>query len=64
MAKEESVLFPAALTALQPADWAEVALQLADRFDPLNQPSLEEKYDALRRTILKLEDEAEAERPH
>jgi hemerythrin-like domain-containing protein len=64
MAKEERVLFPVALTALQPADWAEVALQLADRFDPLNQPSLEEKYDALRRTILKLEDEAEAERPH
>lgn len=60
--KEESILFPAALNALQPADWADVALQLADRYDPLNPPSLEEKYDALRRTILKIGDEAELQR--
>lgn len=64
MAKEERLLFPAALKALQPADWADVALQLADRYDPLNEPSTEQKYEALRRTILKLEDEAEAERVH
>jgi hemerythrin-like domain-containing protein len=64
MAKEEHVLFPAALSALQSADWAEVALQLADRYNPLNQTSLDEKYDALRRMILKIEDETEAERAH
>ncbi|MFZ0426319.1 MAG: hemerythrin domain-containing protein [Xanthobacteraceae bacterium] len=64
MAKEERLLFPAALKALQPADWADIALQLADRYDPLSAPSVEAKYEALRRTILKLEDEAEAERVH
>lgn len=62
MVKEERFLFPAALKALQPADWADVALQLADRYDPLNEPNAEETYEALRRSILKLEDEAEAER--
>jgi hemerythrin-like domain-containing protein len=63
IAMEEHVFFPAALKALQPADWDEVALSLADRDDPLIPPGLEEKYDALWRRILKLEDEAEAARP-
>ena len=35
MAMEERLVFPAALKALRPADWAEIALKLADRHDPL-----------------------------
>ena len=38
MAMEERLVFPAALNALRPADWAEIALKLADRHDPLSQP--------------------------
>jgi hemerythrin-like domain-containing protein len=62
MAMEERLVFPAALNALRPADWAEIALKLADRFDPLSQLGFEEKFNKLRRTILELEEEAEAER--
>jgi len=62
MAQEDCVFFPAALKALQPADWADVALQMADRYDPLNRPGVEEKYEVLLRNILELEEEAEAER--
>jgi hemerythrin-like domain-containing protein len=35
MATEERVVFPAALNALRPEDWADIALQLADRYDTL-----------------------------
>jgi hypothetical protein len=34
MAMEERVVFPAVLNALQPQDWADVALKMADRSDP------------------------------
>jgi hemerythrin-like domain-containing protein len=64
MAMEEDVLFPAALAALQPVDWADLALKMADRYDPLSRPGLEEKYEVLLRKILLLEAEAEAERVH
>ena len=62
MAKEERVVFPAALDALLPEDWADIALKMADRYDPLSKPGPEAKFDTLRRTILKLEEEAEVER--
>lgn len=65
MAMEERVLFPAALNALnalRPEDWADIALKMADRQDPLSQPAFDEKFDALRRDILELEQLAEAER--
>jgi hemerythrin-like domain-containing protein len=64
IAMEERVFFPAVVKALQPADWAEVTLNLADRNDPLIPPGLEEKYDTLWRRILKLEGEAEAARSY
>jgi hemerythrin-like domain-containing protein len=64
MAMEERVVFPAALNALRPKDWADIALKLADRYDPFYQPGFEEKFNRLRRNILKMEQEAEAERPH
>ena len=62
MAMEERVVFPAALKTLRASDWAEIALRLADREDPLSQPALEEKFNMLRRKIVELEDEAEAAR--
>ena len=45
MEREERIFFPAALDALRPQDWADIALKLADRYDPLSQPGLEEKFD-------------------
>jgi len=63
MAMEERVVFPAALNALRPKDWADIALKLADRYDPFYQPGFEEKFNRLQRNILKMEEEAEAERP-
>jgi len=62
MMMEERIVFPAALKALRASDWAEIALKLADREDPLSQPGLEDKFSKLRRKILELEDEAEAGR--
>ena len=62
MEMEERVFFPAALNALRPKDWADIALKLADRRDPLYEPGLEQKFNMLRRKILEIETEAEAER--
>jgi hemerythrin-like domain-containing protein len=62
MEMEERIFFPAALNALRPKDWADVALKLADRRDPLYEPGLEQKFNMLRRKILEIEAEAEAER--
>ena len=62
MEMEERIFFPAALNALRPEDWADIALKLADRQDPLCEPGLEEKFSMLRRKILEMEDEAEAQR--
>ena len=59
MAMEERVVFPAALNVLRPEDWSDIAEKLADRDDPFYQP---EKFNMLRRNILKMEEEAEAER--
>lgn len=61
---EERVLFPAVLNALRPEDWADVALQLADRYGSLDQWEFEGKFSTLRRNILEMEEQAEAERPH
>jgi hemerythrin-like domain-containing protein len=61
-AMKERMVFSAALNALRPSDWAEIALKLADREDPLSQPELEEKFNTLRRKIVELENEAEAAR--
>ncbi len=63
MAMEESVVFPAILKALRPEDWADITLQLADRYGPPAQPDFEEKFSTLRRNILEMEEQAEAERP-
>jgi hemerythrin-like domain-containing protein len=62
MAMEERVFFPAAIKALQPEDWAEIASTLTDQQDPLFSEIVEERFDAVRRHILRLEQEAAAER--
>jgi hemerythrin-like domain-containing protein len=62
MAMEERVVFPAALNTLRPEDWTDIAETLANRDDPFYQPGFEQKFKTLRRTILKMEEEAQAER--
>lgn len=59
---EDRDFFPAALEALQPQDWAEIASASADHVDPLFSDAAEETFDALRARILQLEQEAEAGR--
>ena len=43
--------------------WADIALQMADRYGSLSQPDFEEKFSTLRRNILEMEEKAEAKRP-
>jgi hemerythrin-like domain-containing protein len=62
MAMEERNFFPAAIKALQLQDWAEIASIMTDQSDPLFNEVVEEKFDVVRRHILELEQEAEAER--
>jgi hemerythrin-like domain-containing protein len=64
MVMEERVVFPAALDALRPEDWADIAMQLAERYGPPSEPDFEEKFSTLRRNILDMEEQAETERSH
>jgi hemerythrin-like domain-containing protein len=62
MAMEDRDFFPAALNALKPEDWIEIASAVTGRKDPLFSEATEAQFDALRTHILQLEHEAEAER--
>ena len=64
IAMEERDFFPAAIKALQPQDWAEIASTLTEqkREDPLFSEVVEQRFDVVRRHILQLEQEAEVER--
>jgi hemerythrin-like domain-containing protein len=62
IAMEERDFFPAALKALRPQDWAEIASRLTDKKDPLFSETVEQRFQAVRRHIVQLEQEAEAER--
>jgi hemerythrin-like domain-containing protein len=62
MLMEDRDFFPAALKALKPQDWTEIASAVTDQKDPLFSDVAEERFDALRLHILRLEQEAEAER--
>jgi hypothetical protein len=65
IAMEERDFFPAAAEILQPADWAEIASsKSASQQDPLFSAAVEERFKAVRRHILQLEQDAEAERAH
>jgi hemerythrin-like domain-containing protein len=59
---ENRDFFPAALKALEPQDWTEIASALTGHKDPLFSDVAEESFDGLRAHILRLEQEAEAER--
>ncbi len=59
---EDRDFFPAALEALKPQDWAEIASAVTGHKDPLFSDATEERFDALRAHILQLEQEAEAAR--
>jgi hypothetical protein len=63
MAMEERVVFPVALKALRPQDRAEIALKPPGREDPFYQSGFELKFSTLRRSILKMEEEVQAEGP-
>ena len=62
MMMEDRDFFPAALKALKPQDWTEIASAVTGLKDPLFSDVAEERFDALRAHILRLEREAEAER--
>jgi hemerythrin-like domain-containing protein len=62
MMMEDRDFFPAALKALKPQDWTEIAAAVTDHNDPLFSDVAEERFDALRAHILQLEQEAETER--
>ena len=59
MMMEDRYFFPAALKALEPEDWTEIASNLTSRKDPLFSDIVEERFDMLRAHILRLEQEAE-----
>jgi hemerythrin-like domain-containing protein len=59
---EDRDFFPAALKALEPQDWTEIASALTGHKDPLFSDVAEERFDTVRAYILRLEQEAEAER--
>jgi hemerythrin-like domain-containing protein len=56
IALEEQVVFPAIADTLQPADWADVALTMADRYGPPSTADFEEQLNTLRRNVLELEE--------
>ena len=62
IALEEEVVFPAIVDTLQPGDWADIALTLADRYGPPSAADFEEQFNTLRRNILELEEAAVARR--
>lgn len=53
MDKEELMLFPAAVKALQPEDWADIDTRLNDRKDPLFDDTTQKNFHALQRTIVR-----------
>ena len=59
---EDRDFFPAALKALEPQDWTEIASASTDPDDPLFREAAEETFSVLRARILQLEREAEARR--
>ena len=59
---EDRDFFPAALNALGPSDWTEIASALTSHEDPLFSEAAEETFDSVRAHILQLEQEADAER--
>ena len=57
MEQEEATFFPAAVRALTPQDWAEIAERTIDPEDPLFGARTEKRFEALRREIKSLASE-------
>lgn len=62
MKMEERDFFPAALGALEPQDWTEIAPTATSHNDPVFSDAAEQTFDALRARILHLAREAETDR--
>ncbi|ABD89353.1 hemerythrin domain-containing protein [Rhodopseudomonas palustris] len=62
MAKEEHLLFPAALETLTAADWAKIDARVDDRKDPMFDGAVEARFQNLHSTILRWEKETEEQR--
>ena len=62
MMMEDRDFFPAALKALQPQDWTEIASTLTSHNDPLFSDTAEHTFDTLRARIVQLAHEAEVDR--
>jgi hemerythrin-like domain-containing protein len=62
MRMEDRNFFPVALKVLRPQDWTEIASAATNPNDPLFSDLAEERFDALRAHIFRLEQEADAER--
>ena len=63
IAMEERDFFPAAVKALHPHDWAQIASILTQqKHDPLFSEFVEQRFEVVRKHILQLEQEAEVER--
>ena len=59
---EDQEFFPAALKALKPQDWDDIAAAVDSHRDPLFSDVTEDRFGQVREYILRLEEEAEAER--
>lgn len=62
MEMEERYFFPVAAQALLPDDWVDIAAAVTAHQDPLFSEVAEGRFEGLRAHILRLEQEAEAER--
>ena len=62
MMMEDRDFFPAALKALEPQDWTEIASTLTSHNDPLFSDAAEQTFDTLRARIAQLAHEAEVDR--
>jgi hemerythrin-like domain-containing protein len=62
MKMEDRDFFPAALKALQPQDWTEIASTLTSHNDPLFSDAAEQTFDTLRARFMHLAHEAEVDR--
>jgi hemerythrin-like domain-containing protein len=62
MAKEEQLLFPAALETLTPEDWAKIDSRIDEHKDPMFDGKVQGRFQNLHETILRWEQETEQER--
>ena len=59
---EDRDFFPAALKALKPEDWGDIATAIDSYSDPMFSEAIEDRFRSVREYILRLEEEAKAER--